>query len=179
MATVHYGKENMGMGASERIRLLALRRDLREVDPAVVEIMDKKFRDDPYVINVPLTLTVVDPFLEISEDPNNSAHNGYKGAWQLGQDLTRYLVEELDPAWWTPKWGASWYVRAINDLDPVVEAESEERRAPGRTSKQSTYPDDEDAKLTFANVEEGLRWAVAYIEANKDDIRELLDDLSD
>lgn len=164
------------MGARERVRLLALRSELRVADPAVVEIMDKKFRDDPYMVNVPMTFALVDPFLEICEDPGNNANNGYKQSYELGQMLSRYLVEELDPAWWTPKWGASWYVRSLNDLDPVVDLESEERRAPGRTSKQSSYPDGEDTKLTFANVEEGLRWAASYINANQDDIKELLDD---
>ena len=166
----------MGMGGRERIRLLALRKELREVDPAVVAIMDKKFRDDPHTVMVDLRFQLVDPFLEISEDETNRAHNGYMSAYNLGQMLTRYVVEELDPAWWTPKWGASWYVRSINDIDPMVDLQAEEQRAPGRTSKQSSYPDDEDAKLTFANVEEALRWAVSYIDANQDDIKELLDD---
>jgi hypothetical protein len=167
----------MGLGARERLNLLELRKDLKEVDPAVVAIMDKKFRDDPYVVNVPITLTVVDPFLEISRDEENVNSGGYRSTFNLGQALARYLVEELDPAWWTPKWGASWFIRTISDLDPMVDLEAEERRAPGRTSKQSSYPDGEDTKLTFANVEEGLRWAVAYIDANQDDIKELLDDL--
>ncbi len=92
----------MGMGGRERIRLLAPRKELREVDPAVVAIMDKKFRDDPHTVMVDLRFQLVDPFLEISEDETNTAHNGYMSAYNLGQMLTRYVVEELDPAWWTP-----------------------------------------------------------------------------
>ena len=58
----------------------------------------------------------------------------------------------------------------------MVDLQAEEQRAPGRTSKQSSYPDGDDPKLTFANIEEALRWAVSYIDANADEIKELLDD---
>ncbi len=165
----------MGLGARERLNLLDLRKDLKEVDPKVVAILDQKLRDNPFEVNVPVTFTLVDPFLEISQDVENVNSGGYRSTYNLGQALSRYLVEELDPAWWTPKWGASWYVRSINDLDLPGSA-SGEVSAPGRTSKQSSYPDDEDTKLTFANIEEALRWAVSYIDANADEIKELLDD---
>ena len=165
------------MANRERLNLLSLRKDLKEADPAVVAIFDKKLRDNPFRTNVPVTFTVVDPFLEICEDATNLTNGGYRSTYNLGQMLTRYLVEEMDPAWWTPEWGASWFVTEVNDIDPKVNLEAE-IRAPGRTSKQSSYPDDEDTKLTFANIEECLKWAVAYIDANADEIRELLDDES-
>ncbi len=163
----------MGLGSSERINLLALRAELS--DPADKAIIDKKLRASPHVANVTLTMALVDPFLEISGGSDGpGVVNGYVQSGPLADQMVRYLTEELDPAWWTPEWGASWYVKAINAIDPKVDLEHEV--APGRTSKQSSYPDDEDTKLTFANIEEALKWAVSYIDANQDDIKELLDD---
>lgn len=162
----------MALGGKERLNLLALRAELS--DPEGKAAISKRLVASPHLSNVGLTFTIVDPFLEISGGSDGpGVVNGYVQSHVLADQLVGYLTEELDPAWWTPEWGASWWVKAVNNIVPKVDASV---AAPGRTSKQSSYPDADETKLTFANIEEALRWAVSYINANQDDIRELLDD---
>ena len=167
MATVHYGKENM-MDRGERLRLLALRKTFNgtEAEKAVTELLYA----EPATYTAVIRVRIADPLMELDDLAR-------QGSSMVNNFITGEVLAELSPEWFSKKWGASWW---LSEQTEGIEGSTGGAWKPiDAVQLVDAHLDTQgsvNAKLTFANIEEALRWAVSYIDANQDEIKELLDD---
>ncbi len=166
----------MGMNNTERKRLLTLR---DSGDEATNEAINAMLYDDPATYRATIRVSILDPVLELTDllvsgkaiDPEESAINKL---------ISEQMLDALPPEWYEAGQGASWWVNAYQTRAPGAAQYLWEPIGDGGHQGPPLQTDtgDEPAKLTFANIEEALRWAVSFIKANDDAVRELLDDES-
>ncbi len=158
------------MDNAERKRLLKLRED---TDEATFNNITKMLYDEAPTYQSMVTLRIVDPILEL-EGVTGGQHS-------LRRFVTEAILEELGnwgPEWFQPGQGASWWVDAYwghpgNNHNgmwlPIGDGDVGE--LPPKRAQANP-----DTAITFATIKEGLEWAISYISANADEVRELLDE---
>ena len=161
------------MNNTERRRLLKL--DNTSDDEATGAAIHKMLYDDPATYWATIRVQIRDPLLELTDlltkgtatAPPESAMNKL---------ISEQMLDDLPSEWYEAGQGASWWVNAYQARDPATSIFEYLPIGDGGHPGPPLQAGTGDGKLTFANIEEALRWAVSYIDANQDDIRELLDD---
>ena len=158
------------MEIGERDRLLELRKTIAgtEAQTAVTKLL----YDEPAVYRPAMTFTIQDPLLELGEYAEKGPHG-------IANFLAEAVIAELAPEWFSQNSGASWWVNEYNQYSGATNLMTRVAvESPFDESEIRPRVQDRDVTNgpTFATVEAGLEWALNYIKANADDVRELLDD---
>lgn len=162
----------------ERRRLLDLAKEAPEASKAIYE----KLAAEPATYEATIKFQVRDPYLELGDNPT---------ALDLNSVITESVLAELAPEWFTPKWGAGWWIDKAStakrsELQRIDSTYLDGDGSPAQGDTRAEIAGLENALheandklgvLTHAGVEAGLDWAVSYIKANADDIAELFDGL--
>ena len=81
----------------ERRRLL----DLAKEAPEAAKAIHEKLAAEPATYEAVIKFQVRDPYLELGDNPTGL---------DLTQIITESVLAELTPEWFSPKWGAGWWI---------------------------------------------------------------------